>query len=184
MKLRGVGKLFLIPVLMFGFGFLMVPIYNVFCDATGLNGKTGSISAAQAAMSQAQKDREIKVEFTSSVNQGGPWEFYPTEKSMLIHPGQLYTTRYVAHNTSDQPLVSQSIPSVAPLTAAAHFKKTECFCFTQQAFAAGEQRKMPLTFIVNPELPEDIDTITLSYTLFTLDSSLIKNPTISLNEAK
>lgn len=185
MKLHGLTKLFLIPVLMFGFGFLMVPIYDVFCDVTGLNGKTGEISAAQAAMTKAQADREIKVEFTSSINQSGPWEFHPVEHSMVIHPGQMYTTSYIARNTTDVPLVSQSIPSVAPAKAASHFNKTECFCFTQQAFDAREEREMPLTFVVSPDVPEDVDTITLSYTLFTLDPTLIeKNPTVSLSEAK
>ena len=185
MKNRSIIKLFMIPVLMFGFGFLMVPLYDVFCDATGLNGKTGEISTAAASMTEKQANREIKVEFTSSVNQSGPWEFRPTEKTMVIHPGQMYTTSYTARNKTDKPLVSQSIPSVAPAKAASHFNKTECFCFTQQSFKAGEEREMPLTFIVSPDVPKDVDTITLSYTLFTLKPTLIdKNPTISLNEAK
>ena len=185
MKLRGLTKLFMIPVLMFGFGFLMVPIYDVFCDLTGLNGKTGAISVAQASMTEAQANRDIKVEFTSSVNQSGPWEFHPTELSMTIHPGQMYTTSFIARNKTDKPLVSQSIPSVAPAKAASHFNKTECFCFTQQGFDAGEQREMPLTFVVSPDVPDDVDTITLSYTLFTLNPTQIKNnPTISLSEAK
>ena len=190
MKRRGTLKLFLIPVLMFGFGFLMVPLYNVFCNVTGINGKTGVISAAEASMTPEALNRDIKVEFTSSVNQDGPWEFHSAQPSMMIHPGKLYTTSYIARNRTDKPLVTQAIPSVAPGKAASHFKKTECFCFTQQSFAAGEQREMSLSFIVNPELPDDVDTITLSYTLFTLDSELIKptptdkNSTISLSEAK
>ena len=164
---RNIGRLFVIPIVMFGFGYLMVPIYDVFCDITGINGKTGTISESVASTLEAQKERTIRVEFTSTVNQEGPWEFKPDTLSMVVHPGQSYTTSYIARNKVDKVLISQSVPSVAPSKAAAHFNKTECFCFTEQKFEALEQRAMPVTFIIDPDVPEDVDTITLSYTLFT-----------------
>ncbi len=166
-KKRSIATLFVIPVVMFGFGYLMVPIYDVFCDITGINGKTGTISASVASTLEVQKQRSIKVEFTSSVNQNGPWEFGPDVPSMLVHPGQAYTTSFTARNKLGEALISQSVPSVAPSKVATHFNKTECFCFTEQKFDAYEQRAMPLTFIIDPDVPEDVDIITLSYTLFT-----------------
>jgi len=164
---RNLLKLFLIPVVMFGFGYLMVPIYDVFCDVTGLNGKTGSISVAEASKQIKVEERLIKVEFISSVNETGPWEFKPDQISMMVHPGQPYKATYTAKNLLNKAVVSQSIPSVAPSKAAEHFDKTECFCFTEQEFEANEQRTMPLTFIIDPAVPDDVDTVTLSYTLFT-----------------
>lgn len=164
---RNLFKLFLIPVVMFGFGYLMVPIYDVFCDVTGLNGKTGSISSAEAALKTKVEDRLIKVEFLSSVNENGPWEFKADQISMMVHPGQAYHATYTAKNLLNKVVVSQSIPSVAPSKAAEHFDKTECFCFTEQVFEANEERTMPLTFIIDPDVAEDVDTVTLSYTLFT-----------------
>ncbi len=164
---RNLYGLILIPVLMFGFGYLMVPIYDVFCDITGINGKTGSISAEDASRQAKVEERLIKVQFMSSVNETGPWEFKPDQLSMMVHPGQAYQATYTAKNLLNRDVVSQSIPSVAPSKAAEHFNKTECFCFTEQAFKANEQRTMPLTFIIDPAVPDDVDTVTLSYTLFT-----------------
>jgi cytochrome c oxidase assembly protein subunit 11 len=160
-------KLVSIPVLMFGFGYMMVPIYNVFCEVTGLNGKTGSMTAEAASQLKVDRSRLIKVQFVASVNENGPWGFHPVEKSMMVHPGQRHTITYYAHNLLDEPLVSQSIPSIAPFKAASYFKKTQCFCFNEQKFNAKEQREMPVTFVINPDLPKDVDTIVLSYTLFT-----------------
>ncbi|MEZ5478703.1 MAG: cytochrome c oxidase assembly protein [Thiolinea sp.] len=160
-------KLFAVPVLMFGFGYLMVPFYNVFCQITGLNGKTGRMSVAEASQLQEDTSREIVVRFVASINEDGPWDFRPTQTSMVIHPGKPYSTTFVAHNKLDQAVVSQSIPSVAPIKATQYFKKTECFCFTEQKFAANEEREMALTFVVDPELPKEVETIALSYTLFT-----------------
>lgn len=160
-------KLFLIPIAMFGFGYAMVPFYNVFCEITGLNGKTGAISTAEANQLSVDKSRTIKLEFSTSINNEGPWEFRPAHPTMLIHPGETYTTTFFATNKLNKPLVSQSIPSVAPITAAPHFSKTECFCFTEQAFKALETREMPVTFVVDKGVPADVDVMTLSYTLFT-----------------
>lgn len=164
-------KLFLVPVLMFGFGYLMVPLYDVFCDITGLNGKTGAISSVQASQMPVDTSREIKVQFTSSINENGPWEFHPVQANMVVHPGKPYTTTFIAKNKQDKTVISQSIPSVTPNKAAAHFDKMECFCFTEQKFDALEKREMPVTFVVGTAVPEDVDTITLSYTLFTKDQN-------------
>ena len=160
-------KLVAIPVVMFGFGYLMVPLYNVFCDVTGLNGKTGSISTEAASLLKVDESRLVKVEFVASVNENGPWGFHPIKTSMMVHPGELSTISYHAHNLRDETLVSQSIPSIVPFKAATYFKKTQCFCFNEQTFKPREERKMPVTFVINPELPKDVDTIVLSYTLFT-----------------
>jgi cytochrome c oxidase assembly protein subunit 11 len=160
-------KLFLFPVGMFCFGYLMVPLYDVFCDVTGLNGKTGAISAASASQMPVDSSREIKIQFTSNINQNGAWEFRAKERIMMVHPGKPYTTTFIARNKLDKAVVSQSIPSVTPNKAAAHFDKMECFCFTEQKFAALEEREMPVTFVVGTAIPQEVDTITLAYTLFT-----------------
>jgi cytochrome c oxidase assembly protein subunit 11 len=164
--------LFLIPVAMFGFGYLMVPIYNVFCDITGLNGKTGTLSQAEAQVLKVDEDRLVKVEFISTLNQQAEWEFSPAVKSMMVNPGKPYSTSYMAVNQLDRPMVGQAIPSVAPAQAATYFNKTECFCFVQQAFGPNETKNMPLVFIIDPELPNDINTVTLSYTFFDVNSRI------------
>ena len=153
-------------VAMFGFGYLMVPIYDVFCEITGLNGKTAQ-SAAEV-IEQAQ-DRLVTIEFVSSVNQNGPWEFRPSVSRMQVHPGKLYDTTFFARNQLDRIQVGHAVPSVVPGSAARHFQKTECFCFESQEFAPGEGRDMPVRFILDPELPAHIDTVTLSYTFFALE---------------
>lgn len=160
-------KLFVFPVMMFGFGYLMVPLYDVFCDVTGLNGKTGAISTANASQMVVNTEREIKIQFTSNINENGSWEFHPAQSIMTVHPGKPYTTTFYARNKLNEAVVSQSIPSVTPNKAAAHFDKMECFCFTEQKFAALEEREMPVTFVVGTAVPEEVDTITLAYTLFT-----------------
>lgn len=166
-KKRGIPyHLFLIPLAMFGFGYLMVPIYNVFCDLTGLNGKTGSIAAQEVQALAVDHTRQVRVEFVSSLNQNAEWDFNPVQKSKLVHPGQAYTVEYIATNQQGRATVGQAVPSVAPAAAAAYFDKTECFCFSQQPFTAYERKRMPVTFVVNPKLPTGINTVTLSYTLF------------------
>ena len=157
---------------MFGFGYLMVPIYDVFCDLTGLNGKTGSISSIQAQAFEVDEQRQVKVEFIATINQQAEWEFGPEVSSMMVNPGKSYKTTYIATNQLAKDMVGQAIPSVAPSKAANYFKKTECFCFTQQKFAANELKQMPLTFVVDPDLPDDINTVTLSYTFFDVNSRI------------
>ncbi len=158
------GKLLLMAAAMFGFGFLLVPIYDVFCEITGLNGKTAN--SAQAVSEAPDLDRLVTVEFTGTVNQGAPWEFRPAVVRMQVHPGKLYETSFQARNLSAANLSGQAVPSVTPGQAAGYFRKTECFCFTRQEFAAGETKDMPLRFVVDPDLPEYVNTVTLSYTLF------------------
>ncbi len=170
---KNLPLLVLAPVLMFGFGYLMVPIYNAFCEMTGLNGKTGTLSQDQVVQMEVDNVRLVKVEFTGSLNQQAPWEFKPEETSMMVHPGQQYQASYVATNQLDRPVVGQAVPSVSPGRAASHFKKTECFCFVQQAFEAGETRHMPLVFVVDAALPDNVDTVTLSYTFFDVTAQAI-----------
>lgn len=157
-----------ISALMFGFGYLMVPLYEVICDITGLNGKTGRITIAEAEQrQQAQsQEREIIVEFVGIVNAGGAWDFGPNERTMTVRPGQTYKTTFHARNLSSEDAVGQASPSVSPSAAARYFNKTECFCFTRQEFAANSERDMPITFVIDSEIPTNIDRVTLSYTFF------------------
>jgi cytochrome c oxidase assembly protein subunit 11 len=157
-------KLAGITLAMFGFGYLLVPIYEVFCDITGLGGRTSNEAATVAIA--PDMSRSVRVEFVASVNANGPWEFRPEVPSMTVHPGQMYTTTYWARNLRDLDVVGHAVPSVAPGTAARYFNKTECFCFTEQQFAPNEGRDMPVIFIIDPDLPAHVETVTLSYTFF------------------
>ncbi len=151
---------------MFAFGmFALPPLYDVFCEVTGLGGKTGK-QAVTDVLPAADDSRQVDLEFVTTVNRYAPWEFSSDVASMTIHPGGLYEATFTATNLSDQYKVAQAVPSVAPAMAASHFKKLECFCFSQQEFAPGEEKVMPVRFIVDSELPTHIDTITLSYTFF------------------
>jgi len=159
-------KLGLVVVAMFGFGFAMVPIYNVMCDITGLNGKTGNAATDDLSALTVDEKRVVTVEFVTGTNQGMDWAFRPDVHKMQIHPGKLYTALFYARNNYGIPMVGQAVPSVAPSNAAAYFRKTECFSFTNQRFEAGEEREMPVRFYIDPRLPRDIHTVTLSYTFF------------------
>lgn len=159
-------KLAVVVVAMFGFGYALVPLYDMICDITGLNGKTGQVTAADAARQQADETRTIKVEFVTNVNAGAPWEFSPSENSMEVHPGGTYRTTFYARNKTSNQLTGQAVPSVSPREASLYFNKTECFCFTQQAFDPGQARDMPVQFVVDSDLPEHIDSLVLSYTFF------------------
>jgi cytochrome c oxidase assembly protein subunit 11 len=166
---RSALKLAIIPVLMFGFGFALVPLYNVFCDVTGLNGKTGRIEAAEIDASQVDMNRTIEVNFLTTTNTGLPWSFEPLVRKMEVHPGQVYEAKFRVRSASAKTIVGQAVPSVSPGLAAQHFNKTECFCFTQQELAGRETRDMPVRFVVDTGLPDDIKQITLSYTFFRVD---------------
>ena len=150
---------------MFGFGFALVPIYDVFCEVTGLNGKTGDKITLSDQL-QVDTSREITVEFVASLNASMPWEFKPLTKTVRVYPGQPARVEYVAKNLTQDAIIGNAVPSVAPGQAAPYFQKTECFCFTEQKLEAGESRNMPVIFVVDPELPEDVETISLSYTFF------------------
>ena len=158
-------RLAFMAVAMFGFGFALVPLYNVFCDITGLNGKTGRIQVSALEQS-IDPSRLVTVEFLTMVNSRLNWEFEPLVQRMQVHPGQLYTAEFFARNLSEQRTVGQAVPSISPGIAGQYFNKTECFCFSQQVFEAGEKRQMPVRFVVDSGLPSDIKTLTLSYTFF------------------
>ena len=162
-------KLAIIPLLMFGFGFALVPLYDVFCDITGLNGKTGRVEASEINIDQVDRSRTIEVRFLANTNTGLPWSFEPLVKKMEVHPGQVYEAVYRVRSASASKTLGQAVPSVSPGLAAQHFNKTECFCFTQQELEARETRDMPIRFIVGTDISKDIEQITLSYTFFSLD---------------
>lgn len=159
-------KLVLVVIGMFGFGYALVPIYNVICDITGINGKTGVLSSAEAEHFTVDDDRTVTVEFVANLNQYLSWEFKPSVYKMQVHPGKIYTTTFYARNKTSERMVGQAVPSVSPHEAAIHFSKTECFCFTNQTLEGGEGRDMPLSFVINPRLPDHIKTVSLSYTFF------------------
>jgi cytochrome c oxidase assembly protein subunit 11 len=159
-------RLGLVALFFVGFGFAMVPMYDVICKWTGLNGKTNAVAAVVDKNTQVDVSRWVNVEFLSHSMPGVGLEFAPEQFSMRVHPGAVIHTSYLAKNRSDQAFVGQAVPSITPAVAAAFFQKVECFCFTQQKFMPHEQRSMPLVFVVSPELDRDLGTITLSYTFF------------------
>jgi len=152
--------------LMFAFVFVvMVPLYNLLCEVTGLNGKTQGQYTAEAA-GAVDESRTIMVRFVATNNEGMSWEFRPTTEVLRVHPGAENDTTFFAKNPTAAMMTAQAVPSIVPSSAAAYFHKTECFCFNQQHLSAGEAVDMPLRFIVDKDLPASIRTITLSYTLF------------------
>lgn len=175
-----IARLMLLVIGMFGFGFALVPLYDVFCDVTGLNGKTGDRVVLKEAP-KIDETRTIKVQFVANLNETMPWEFKPLVKSVEVHPGQPTTIEYYAKNTTRHAMTGQAIPSVAPGLAAGYFQKTECFCFSEQTLAAGEEKRMPVIFIVDSALPDDIGELTLSYTFFIKPSETAQVPLLSHN---
>jgi cytochrome c oxidase assembly protein subunit 11 len=162
------AKLGATVVVMFVFAiFIMPPLYDLFCDVTGLNGKTGeAISVEKANGFGVDTSRTIKVQFLATNNENMPWEFRPQIPSVNVHPGETMVVNYFAANHTAADMVAQAIPSLVPFKAANYFHKTECFCFNQQPLAAGKSAELGLSFIVDVEIPDHIKTITLSYTLF------------------
>ena len=166
---RGAGwlKLAGVAVLAFAFTFSLVPLYRIACEKVfGIRLEQGPGQAGTAAAGEARKARTVTVQFDGGVNSKLPWAFHPTELSMQVVPGELNETMYVARNEGQAAIVGSATPSVAPARASGHFTKTECFCFTAQTLQPGESRDMPVRFIVDRDLPEDVKTITLSYTFF------------------
>lgn len=150
---------------MFAFGFALVPLYNVFCEITGINGKTGGRYEASEAM-QTDLNRTVEVQFIAQNGPEMPWVFRPMVHSIKVHPGEPTQVAFYAENPTGAAMVAQAIPSLAPSEGTLYFHKTECFCFNRQALAAGEITEMPLVFIVDTALPEHITKLTLSYTLY------------------
>ena len=166
---RLLGKLLVVAALMFGFGYALVPMYRAICDALGIN--VLSLSEQRAQMSRGasghspiDRTRTVSVEFDA--NARGPWHFKPEVRSMQVHPGELTTVMYEFTNVQNRTMAAQAIPSYAPRQASPHFNKLECFCFNEYTLAPGEKRQWPVAFVIDPKLPRDVTTITLSYTFF------------------
>jgi cytochrome c oxidase assembly protein subunit 11 len=164
-------KLLLLAVLMFGFGYALVPLYKALCEVTGINVVTSknnygvrAYGAVKPGNTQVDYSRTITIEFDS--NSRGPFAFKPVRNFMEVHPGEMHEIVYEVVNTLDRPVAAQAIPSYAPKTATEFFTKIECFCFQEQALTPHQIRQMPVVFIVDPNLPKDVKTITLSYTFF------------------
>ncbi|MEJ8839447.1 cytochrome c oxidase assembly protein [Ramlibacter sp. AN1133] len=166
---RMVGKLVVVAAGMFAFGYALIPIYKHVCEALGINilalGEKQVPGASTAkANTQVDLSRTITVEFDA--NARGPWLFKPAQASIRVHPGELATVMYEFQNVQDRRMAAQAIPSYAPRNAAAHFNKIECFCFQQYTLEPGEKKQWPVAFVIDPKLPKDVTTITLSYTFF------------------
>lgn len=167
-------KLGLIAVLMFGFGFALVPMYRAICDFTGINVVTNkneygvrAYGAVKPTNTQIDESRVVTVEFDS--NSRGPFRFRPVKNYLEVHPGELAQITYEVVNEQNRTVIAQAIPSYAPKVATQHFTKLECFCFSQQTLKAHESRQMPVVFMIDPKLPKDVKTITLSYTFFEIN---------------
>lgn len=182
-----VRKLTVVVFAMFGFGFALVPMYNLVCDAFGLNGRfleiqdgtydasKGQVKGKQLA-ARRDTNRTITVQFTTTLNQNMDWEFKTMTHSLELHPGEIKQVKFFARNKTGKTVVAQAVPSVAPSKAVKYFTKMECFCFNQQTFQPGEAKEMPLVFVVDPDLPEDVQTITLGYTFFDTNKNASLEP--------
>jgi len=164
-----VGKLAVIVLAMFAFGYALVPLYQAICEMTGINilalGEQVIMGKkAPPVNSQVDTSRSITVEFDA--NSRGPWEFRPAQRSMVVHPGEMTTVVYEFQNVQNRRMSAQAIPSYAPMQASAHFNKLECFCFSQYTLEPGEKKSWPVVFVIDPKLSKDVTTITLSYTFF------------------
>lgn len=148
---------------MFGFGFALVPFYYKICEVTGIN---SGDEQSLARNTQVDTSRWVTLEFDANTNTALPWQFKPLQRSLRVHPGQLVQVEYEVTNSSDRAVVGQAVPSYGPARAAAYFKKIECFCFTPQTLAAGERRRMPVLFVLDPAMDREVHTVTLSYTFF------------------
>jgi cytochrome c oxidase assembly protein subunit 11 len=158
-------KLLAIAAGSFGFGFALVPLYNVLCSVTGYGDQTKLLQKV-TAIEQPQLNRSVTVEFLADVASSGTFEFRPLVRTVAVHPGQLFTAQFYARNLSGRDTIAQAVPNIAPSEVAAYFHKTECFCFSPQHFKLDEARNMPVRFIIDPALPGHIDLITLAYTFY------------------
>ena len=173
---RMLGKLVVVALAMFGFGYALVPMYRAICDALGVNvlSLVEQRAAERPRNTQVDASRTITVEFDA--NARGPWDFRPEVASLQVHPGAVATVMYEFRNRQDRTMAAQAIPSFAPKQAAAHFEKIECFCFNEYTLAPGESKRWPVTFVVDPRLPKDVTTITLSYTFFEVGGKVPSAP--------
>ena len=187
---RMLAKLLVMVAVMFGFGYALVPMYRAICDALGINVlslseqrvATGNWSGrADVSNTQVDTTRLITIEFDA--NARGPWHFKPAQRSVQVHPGELTTVSYEFRNIQNRTMAAQAIPSYAPMQASAHFKKLECFCFSEHVLAPGESRTWPVVFVIDPALPKDVTTITLSYTFFEVGGKVPAAPPGALDAA-
>ena len=169
---RTVKKLCLLVVGMGAFAWALVPLYDLFCEITGLNGKTGGPYVYDPATTQPDTSRLVKVNFITNTNGGMVWDFWPEAGGVRVHPGELNEVNFYVKNTTDKVMVGQAIPSLVPVSATQYFHKTECFCFNQQILQPGEEMEMPMRFIVGRELPKNVKSISLSYALFDITDSM------------
>lgn len=162
-------KLLVVTVGMFGFGYALVPLYKKICEVTGIN----EVEKADAPLANTQIDtgRLVSLEFDANVRSNLPWKFRPMQVSLKVHPGQLVQVMYEVRNDSDRSITGQAIPSYGPQIAGQYFRKMDCFCFAKQNFAPGEVRQMPVVFVIDPGLPKDVTTVTLSYTFFNVEAA-------------
>ena len=154
------------------FAWALIPIYDLFCEITGLNGKTGGPYVFEEASVVPDKSRLVKINFITNTNQGMTWDFWPEKGGVRVHPGELKEVSFFVKNTSNKVMVGQAIPSLVPVAATEYFHKTECFCFNQQILQPGEEMEMPMRFIVGRELPKNVQSINLSYALFDVTGSV------------
>lgn len=185
---RMLGKLLVVALVMFGFGYALVPMYRAICEALGINVlsvseqriATGlwSNNHRKANNTQVDTTRTVTVEFDANVR--GPWDFKPAIRSIQVHPGELTTVQYEFRNVQNRTMAAQAIPSYAPSQSSSHFNKLECFCFNEYTLAPGESKTWPVAFVIDPKLPKDVTTITLSYTFFEVGGKTPAAPTTPL----
>ena len=166
---RLLRKLLVCAAVMFGFAFALVPFYETICEITGIR-NVFQPDVVAAENTQVDPGRTVSVEFDANT-QRLPWTFKPLEASVSVHPGEVTQVLYEVRNTLDRPVTGQAVPSYGPQQAAPYFKKVECFCFQQQTLGPGEVRKMPVVFVIDPKLPKEINTVTLSYTFFEVNGA-------------
>ena len=188
---RLLGKLLVVATLMFGFGYALVPMYRAICEALGINVlslseqrvSSGSWTGRKSDINtQIDTTRSIAVEFDA--NSRGPWDFKPAQRSLQVHPGEMTTVMYTFKNVQNRTMVAQAIPSYAPMQASPYFNKLECFCFSEHTLAPGESRQWPVVFVIDPKLPKDVTTITLSYTFFEVGGKVPAAPAGGLVKGK
>ncbi|MBA3903416.1 MAG: cytochrome c oxidase assembly protein [Rhodocyclaceae bacterium] len=160
---RTLTRLVVVAAVMFGFGYALVPFYQKICEVTGINNLLNADDPVRST--QVDTTRRVTIEFDANTH-GLPWSFKPGQASVTVHPGELVHVKYLVQNTRDRAVTGQAIPSYGPQLAGQHFRKLDCFCFARQTLGAGEAKEMPVVFVIDPALPKEVNTITLSYTFF------------------
>lgn len=179
---KTVKKLVFVVIGMLGFSFALVPLYDVFCDLTGINGKPSNEAAVYESVA-IDETRTIKVEFITRTHSGMPWQFEAQTAEVKVHPGEMGEVAFYVRNPTDRDIIAQAIPSVSPGTAALYINKTECFCFKHQPLKAGEDATMPMKFYIDPQLPKDITVFTLQYTLYDISAKVQPAIDVAMNNS-